>query len=170
MRDGTASRTARGFASTVAALVLALGAVACSDDDDSTTDVAPVTAGGSTTSEATPPADDSTTTGPTMGSDDSTTSAPSTTAVGGLAAGRCERLAETSDGVYPVSDAGEVELVVEGGAVRLAEARPAAGWTATDDLEDDDEEVEVDFRRDGREVEFEAELDDGRLEVEVCED
>lgn len=36
------------------------------------------------------------------------------------------------------------------------------------DRDDDGDEVEVSFVRDEREVELEAEIDDGRLEVEVC--
>lgn len=81
----------------------------------------------------------------------------------------CETLPETADGVYTVSDAGEIQISSDGDTVSLVETRPAAGWTATGDTEDDSDEVEVYFRRDGREVEFEAELDDGRLEVEVCD-
>jgi hypothetical protein len=82
----------------------------------------------------------------------------------------CVNLPESPDGIYPVSDAGEVELAVDGDTLSLVEARPADGWTATGDAEDDSSEVEVTFRAGDREVELEAELDDGVLEVEVCDE
>lgn len=48
----------------------------------------------------------------------------------------------------------------------VSRVRPNEGWRASVDRDDD--EIEADFRRGGREVELEAEIDDGRLEVEVC--
>jgi hypothetical protein len=80
----------------------------------------------------------------------------------------CERLDERPDGVYAVGDAGEIQVESDGSTVRVLEVRPAEGWTFSEDDQDDDE-VEVTFRRDDRAIDFEAELDDGRLHIEVCE-
>ncbi|TKJ20923.1 hypothetical protein [Blastococcus sp. CCUG 61487] len=57
----------------------------------------------------------------------------------------------------------------EGERLVLGEVVPAEGWTAVE-IDRDDDEVEVEFRGDGIELDFEAEIDDGRLEVEVCND
>ncbi len=81
----------------------------------------------------------------------------------------CDVLPEAVDGVYPVRDAGEIVVTREGNALWLVETRPAEGWTATGDTEDDADDVEVYFRSGDREIELEAEIDDGRLKVEVCE-
>jgi hypothetical protein len=150
--------------SLVAAVALAAGLVGCGNDDDT-----------AAVDEAAPPttAIDDTTTTPvddTGGAPDAEGPAGGGDAQQGQRVVGCERLDVSPDGVYVVSDAGEIEIAHDGATVRLVEARPAEGWTATGDTEDDDDEVEVYFRRDGREVEFEAEVDDGRLEVDVCED
>lgn len=141
-------RTIAHLRPAAALAVAALTLVACGADDGDTPADDPTT---TTTTTTAPTGDDGT----------ATTQAP-------LA--RCERVPESTDGVYDLGDAGEIEIAVDGDTVRLVEARPAAGWTATDDTEDDDDEVEVSFRGDGREIELEVELDDGRLEVEICDD
>jgi len=81
---------------------------------------------------------------------------------------RCGQVAGEGD-VYRVGEAGQVELRHEGDTLELVEVRPADGWDYRVDDRDDDDEVEVTFRGNGREVEFEAEVDDGRLEVEICD-
>ncbi len=44
----------------------------------------------------------------------------------------------------------------------------ADGWRAYVDVDvDDRDEVEVDFARDGERWDFEVEIDDGRLELEI---
>lgn len=137
-------RTAR-LLTPIAAAALLFGAAACGDDDDAAT------------TDATAPTD-----APAVNlGDDPETEDP----VAG-----CERLEERPDGVYAVGDAGEAVLEFDGSTVRLVETRPAEGWTATDDTEDDDDEVEVTFSSDDdRSIELEAEVDDGRLEIDVCE-
>jgi len=81
---------------------------------------------------------------------------------------RCEQLAGENN-VYQVGEAGQVELRHEGDTLDLVEVRPAEGWSHSVDDRDDRDEVEVTFSREGREIEFEAEIDDGRLDVEICD-
>jgi hypothetical protein len=71
------------------------------------------------------------------------------------------------DGVYEVGEAGEVEFEHNGDQLVLIEVRPGDGWEHTVDESRHDNEIEVDLRRDGDEAEFEAEIDDGRLEVDI---
>lgn len=85
------------------------------------------------------------------------------------APGSCVDLPEAPDGRYTVADAGTVTVDRDGDRLVLAAANPAEGWTA-DEVDRDDDEVEVEFRGDGVELDFEAEIDDGRLDVEVCSD
>lgn len=72
---------------------------------------------------------------------------------------------------FPVSDAGTVTVdVMDNGFVALVSQEAAAGWVATVDEGDLREgEVEIQFRNDGarRSVEFDAEVDDGVLEVDI---
>jgi hypothetical protein len=84
--------------------------------------------------------------------------------------GECAELAEAADGRYVVSDAGEVVVRRQGDDLVLEEVRAAEGWRFEGDRKGKkDDEIEVTFRREGRKVEFEAELDDGDLEIEVCD-
>lgn len=138
-------RTTTRLSSAVAAMALLVGAAACGDDDDAATTDTTAT----TDAPAVNLGDDPETDDPVAG---------------------CERLAERPDGVYAVGDAGEAVLEFDGSTVRVVETRPAEGWTATEDTEDDDDEVEVTFSSDDdRSIELEAEVDDGRLEIDVCE-
>ena len=73
-----------------------------------------------------------------------------------------------ADNVFRVSDAGEVELAVDGNRLVLVDVRPNDGWSHRID-ENDDDEIEIDFRDNGREIDFEAELDDGWLKIDVCD-
>jgi hypothetical protein len=74
----------------------------------------------------------------------------------------------TADNVFQAGDAGEVELAIDGDRLVLVDVRPNDGWSHRID-DDDDDEIEIDFRDNGREIDFEAELDDGRLEIDVCD-
>lgn len=153
----TSPRPTRAVAALLG-LAIAMTAGACSDGDDAavpTTDVT-VTADGSvptTTSATAPPAE-------------GTGEPPASV----LAGPECERPADAGGGTFQVRDAGTVTISVDGSEVALVEARPSAGWTSTIDLDDDADKVEVDFIGNGRVLELEAEIDDGRLDVEVCED
>jgi hypothetical protein len=74
-----------------------------------------------------------------------------------------------SNAVYQVGDAGEVELRVDNGRLVLVEARPNEGWRV-EDIEEEADEVDLDFVRGNVEWEFEAELEDGELQVETERD
>lgn len=73
-------------------------------------------------------------------------------------------------GRFDVGEAGTVNVSVEDGRIELGAVDLADGWTEVS-RESDGEEIELDFRRDGdgfvETWEFDAELDGGRLEVEI---
>lgn len=94
---------------------------------------------------------------------------PTTAQAPAPATDQCEVLDERSDGVYAVSDAGEVRVLRDGNAVTLEDVQAAQGWTPRVDEQDFDE-VNVDFHRGVVEFEFEADLDDGHYEITVCQD
>jgi hypothetical protein len=78
-------------------------------------------------------------------------------------------LPEARDGVYRAGEAGTATAVREGNRLVLVEHRAADGWVSrVDDVERD--EVEIDFRRGGEAIDLEVELDDGRIDVEICGD
>lgn len=140
--------------------VLALAA--CGSDDDSSDDASasPTAASSSssssaaapTTTEETPPAE----AGAPGGS-------------GRPAPDTCIDLPEAPDGRYTIADAGTVTVTRDGDRLVLGEVSPAPGWTA-EEIDVEDDEIEVEFRGDGIELDFEAEIDDGRLDVDVCHD
>lgn len=71
--------------------------------------------------------------------------------------------------IYTVGDAGTVTVDTDGRAVTLVGQDTAAGWVATvDERGLARGEVEIVFRDDtGRVVAFDAEIDDGELEVDI---
>ncbi len=69
-------------------------------------------------------------------------------------------------GTYEVGDAGEVEFQSGAEGLVLVDARANEGWNVVVD-EQDAEEIEVEFTRDNVEWDFDAELDDGELDVEI---
>lgn len=148
------SRTATAL---VAALALAAGA--CAGGDDAVT-----------VAEA--PPEETTTTAPTpqeaapAAVDPEVDQAPPTTVPPRVEG--CVDLEESPDGVYAVSDAGEVVVTSDGDRLALADVRPAEGWSVRKTSAKDDK-VEVELRAD-RKVTLEAELDDGEVEIEVCDD
>ncbi|KGM13233.1 hypothetical protein [Cellulomonas bogoriensis] len=83
--------------------------------------------------------------------------------------GQCVDLPEASDGRYLVGDAGSAVVTVEGGRLVVGEVAPLEGWTY-EVTEAEADEVEIEFRGDGRELDLEIELDDMVLQVQVCED
>lgn len=153
----------------VALLATSVALVGCGDDgDDTAAENTDTTASTSATS-----ADDTTTS-----MEDATTSttagdtAPPAqgTPVDPPPDDECVRIDENAENVYRITGVGEVELRRSGDALELVEARPEAGWQASGDEEDDPDEVEVDFRNNGDEFSFEAEIEDGRIEIELCND
>jgi hypothetical protein len=84
----------------------------------------------------------------------------------------CQTLDEAIDGIYVVGEAGEVgevEIAREDDTIRVVDVRPAPGWTTAGDTADDDDEVTITFSSERGEVDFEAEIDDDRLRVEICD-
>lgn len=85
------------------------------------------------------------------------------------AAGDLVDIATAQPGNWPVGDAGTVTFDVVDGQLVLEDHEAAAGWEATVD-DGDGDGIEVDFTQDGRRWEFEVEIDDGRLEIEIRQD
>lgn len=141
--------------------------------DDSTGDDT-----GGTTDDST--LDDSTTDDDTTAAGTApTTTAPTTDAA--AAAGlpprperdRCVDLPEAADGVYTVYEAGTATVTATDGRLTLVDVQAADGWTSRVD-DEEGEEVQVDFRPDGQDtqdvLDLEVEVDDGRVQVQVCND
>lgn len=84
--------------------------------------------------------------------------------------GDCVDIPTADDSRYTVYEAGTAVVTPEGDRLVVGEVAAADGWTARVDDQDDDE-VEIDFRRNDEDVlDLEVELDDGRVEVEICAD
>lgn len=82
----------------------------------------------------------------------------------------CVRIEVPSGGRYTVYDAGQAVVQQDGQRLVLGEVEPADGWTSSVDSRDRDE-VEIEFRSDsGEDLDLEVELDDGRLQAEICQD
>ncbi|MGV0722060.1 hypothetical protein ABQF17_12735 [Mycolicibacterium elephantis] len=82
---------------------------------------------------------------------------------------QCVRVEPAPDGRYQVFDAGSAVVTFADGRLTLESVTPADGWThRVDDQEP--EEVEIAFRRGTEELDLEVEIDDGRLEVSICND
>ncbi|MGV0645052.1 hypothetical protein [Mycolicibacterium sp. XJ879] len=82
---------------------------------------------------------------------------------------QCVRIDPAPDGRYQVFDAGSAVVTFADGRLTLGTVTPADGWThRVDDQEP--EEVEIAFRRGPEELDLEVEVDDGRLEVSICND
>jgi len=64
-------------------------------------------------------------------------------------------------------------VTVTDGRLAIADVQAADGWTSPVDDEDADE-VEIDFRPDAQGtqdvLDLEVEIDDGRVEVQICND
>jgi hypothetical protein len=79
----------------------------------------------------------------------------------------CQDVPDAGEGHYEIAGIGVVVIAREGERLRLESVETVEGWQhRVDDA--GDAEIEVDFLRDGERLEFEAELEDGRIEAEVC--
>ncbi|HSK90902.1 MAG TPA: hypothetical protein VK875_06290 [Euzebyales bacterium] len=110
----------------------------------------------------------------TAGADDAATPEDATAsdpadAAGQIAGPDTAELRVARAGRWPVGNAGSVAFDVVDGRLVLGDVQAAEGWDAVTE-EDDGDEIEVDFRRDAVRWEFEVEIDDGRLEVEIRQD
>ena len=85
---------------------------------------------------------------------------------GRLAVETGQKLRDAEGGTYRLGDAGAVEIHQQGDGISLVQTRATGGWGA-DVVERDGDEVEVRFERQDEHWKFEANLDDGRLEVET---
>lgn len=81
--------------------------------------------------------------------------------------GSCEPVPESSDGRYVVADAGEITLRLGTGALQL-EVSSSGGWSTS--VDSDDDEADVEFRRGDDELDFRADLENGRLVLQICDD
>lgn len=81
----------------------------------------------------------------------------------------CVRVDPAPDGRYQVFDAGTAVVIFADNRLTVESVAPAEGWThRVDDHRPD--EVEIEFRRGAEELDLEVEIDDGRLEVTICND
>lgn len=69
-------------------------------------------------------------------------------------------------GTFELGPAGTVELAVDGERVTLVDLQPTDGWEVVE-REQDDDEVQVELRRGAARWELDAELDDGRFQVQI---
>lgn len=171
------ARPARPVRQPRRSLVLLIGAVllaGCGSDDGETTDPDVEVGQAGETSDETAPDDDAADTAPDDEAPDGDADTADTDA-GADDAGPTDGDADLVDidvaqpGTWPVGDAGTVSFEVVDGSLALEDYEAADGWEATVDEEDSDE-IEVDFVLDELRWEFEVEIDDGRLEVEIRQD
>ncbi|SDF24164.1 hypothetical protein SAMN05660662_1505 [Blastococcus aurantiacus] len=79
----------------------------------------------------------------------------------------CEPVAEAPDGVYVVADAGEVILRLEDSGITL-DVRSTDGWSTS--VDSDEDEADVEFTRGDETIDFEADVEAGRLVIQVCDE
>lgn len=85
---------------------------------------------------------------------------------GRLAVETGQKLRDADGGTYRLGDAGAVEIRQQGDGISLVQTRATGDWGA-DVVGRDGDEVEVRFERQDERWKLEADLDDGRLEVET---
>lgn len=69
-------------------------------------------------------------------------------------------------GTFEIGPVGVATIAVEGGTVSLTDLEVVDEWDVAE-REESDDEVEIELRRDNVKWSFEAELDNGRLEVQI---
>ncbi len=100
-------------------------------------------------------------------SDDSRESTATTTTVAAVSADDTSATDPTpTGGIYPVDEAGTVEIAVGAAGLELITATPNEGFEISRTRTEPDN-INVKFRAGSLEVEFEAELEDGALTVKV---
>jgi hypothetical protein len=151
--------------------VLALSFLAGCGGDDEPADAATTTSAPATTEDSTPSSAPPTTSGtPDASGSPGPSGSPGAASPGQVprpAAGTCEPVAESADGRYVVADAGEITLRLENGSLSL-NVSSSNGWGTS--VSSGGDEADVDFRRGEEELEFEADLEDGRLVIKICAD
>jgi hypothetical protein len=158
----------RGAVVLAASGTLLLGACGGDDqaaDEPEATVTVTETASPSPTQPSTPTDDD------TAGGDDGTPGAAA-----GLpprpGRGECVEVAVPRQGRYRVYDAGLAVVRREGDRLLVGAVRANAGWNAQVTERGGDDDVEIEFRPSGTRpvLELEVELDDGRVEPQICAD
>ena len=82
----------------------------------------------------------------------------------------CVDVGARANGRYTVYEAGTAVVRRTGPRLVVGKVTPARGWQSRVDDRDSDE-VEIEFRKVPRnELDLEVELDDGRVEVQICAD
>ncbi|OLT43992.1 hypothetical protein BJF85_20855 [Saccharomonospora sp. CUA-673] len=81
----------------------------------------------------------------------------------------CVDVPPQPSGEYQVYEAGTAQVVREGNRLVLRGVQPSEGWRQSVDSRDRDE-VEIEFRKGREQLDLEVELDDGRVEVQICND
>lgn len=144
----------------------ALALAACGTSTGDTTTPEPAASLATTTEGATASADDTATTATTAPSDD----VEAGDELFGTAADVGGPYGELRDGVWGVGAAGEVEFTVTGSdSLELLGVEANAGWEITQQDVDSDS-IDVDFRRGQVTYEFQVEMDEGILEIEIDQD
>lgn len=81
----------------------------------------------------------------------------------------CQPVAESPDGVYTLAGIGTVTVrLAESGSGLSVDVESTGGWGTT--VDSDDDEADIEFARDGEEVDFEVDVEGGRLVIQVCDD
>jgi hypothetical protein len=138
---------------------------ACGGDDDGPDETAATTTAAPSTEESSPSASPSS---PDPSSPPAATDSPGAAGPGQVprpGPGSCEPVAESADGRYVVADAGEVLLRAGDGGLSV-NVSTSNGWGTK--VNTDDGGADVEFRRDADELEFEADLENGRLVIRIC--
>lgn len=92
--------------------------------------------------------------------------APTSTASTSAAPDSCEPVAESPDGEYVVADAGEVTLRMVGSGLTV-DVRSTDGWSTS--VNSDNAGADIQFNRGDEEIVFEADIEAGRLVLQVCD-
>ncbi len=154
----------------IAGLAYAAAAPASTNDSPASVNTAdnPSTSAGDSTTEAaddntqeptSPEADDSSATTTMSGSDSSADDSLESTDP------QPKQVASTG-GIFPVDEAGTVEITVGDAGLELVSATPNDGFEVSS-IQTEADSIDVKFRSGSLEVEFEAELENGMLNVKV---
>ncbi len=171
------------FTAITAALVVVGAAWAASDAPEEPRVLAPLAVAGTATSSSSPTSSSSTasessstsvttpassspsTSTPGNSSSTSTPGASSTSTSGSTSTTVEEEFVAAGGGTFRVADGVTVTVDLQGGALVLVDVS-APGW-AVEIKDQESDRIRIRFEKTGAHAEFEAELDDGRLEIEI---
>ncbi len=150
--------------------VLALSVLVGCGGDDEPDEAAATTSASPSAEDSTPSSAPPSSTPPTTSGPPDASGSPGAASPGQVprpAPGTCEPVAESADGRYVVADAGEIVLRMENGGLSL-NVSSSNGWGTS--VTSGGDEADVEFRRGEEELEFEADLENGRLVLKICAD